>query len=173
MLLLAYEEACERGINCRLLIAPRHTERRSEIQALLETQSKPWHFRSSSKQSSNDVQIYIADTTGELIRISQAADLVFVGKSLMPNIGGQTPIECAAHGLPIVYGPKMNNFRSICQSLEKNEGAIRCKDAKNVREVLLELMESPEKRKQLSVNAKAWHEASRGATQKTFEAITQ
>lgn len=173
MLLMTYELACKRGINCRLLIAPRHAERRNEIQAILETQDKPWHFRSTSKQADNDVQIYIADTTGELTRISQAADLVFIGKSLMPNIGGQTPIESAALGLPIVYGPKMNNFRDICRSLEKNEGAISTNHATNAREVLLELMEDGDKRQRLGENAKAWHEASQGATQKTFESITK
>ncbi|HQU09450.1 MAG TPA: glycosyltransferase N-terminal domain-containing protein, partial [Opitutales bacterium] len=118
LLIEIVDKAREAGLDARLLLVPRHMERRDEIIPYLEQGDHPWHLRSQAVQAPHSVIIYVGDTTGELRRLSYAADLVFIGKSIPPNEGGQTPIEAAALGLPIVYGPKMNNFRDICRELE-------------------------------------------------------
>ena len=97
--LLATQRAfIEAGIDCRLLLVPRHAERASEIVRMLQGQALSWHQRSSGATPANGLQIHLADTTGELATLLQAADLAFVGKSLPPNKGGQTPIEAAGTG---------------------------------------------------------------------------
>ncbi|HKK18793.1 MAG TPA: glycosyltransferase N-terminal domain-containing protein, partial [Opitutales bacterium] len=81
------------GLDLRLLLVPRHAERGPEIKGLLEQQSLAWHQRSNGKPPGGEIIIHLADTTGELSRLSQVADVAFIGKSLAPNDGGQTPIE--------------------------------------------------------------------------------
>ena len=171
IMLEAFETALESGIDCRLLIVPRHAERSAELQTLLKAQPRPWHLRSHSKKVPQPVMIHLADTTGELKTLSQAADIAFIGKSLPPNVGGQTPIEAAAMGIPLIYGPNMNNFRQICQNLEAAKAAQPIDTAQQLKATLIELLKTPEKRNALSVAARQWHRENQGATEKTFKIL--
>jgi len=173
MLLGVQQAALAKGIDARLLLVPRHAERRAEIFALLEKQPLPWHARSQSKHAPGAVKIYLGDTTGELARLSQAAEVAFIGKSLPPNDGGQTPIEAAALGLPMVYGPAMNNFRDVCRSLEEAGASVRASDANAAHAALLALIEDSARRAKLGEAARAWHAANIGATARTVEAILE
>lgn len=161
------------GKDVRLLLVPRHAERRSEIASLLDKSELPWHQRSKEKQAATGTLIYLADTTGELSRLQQLGDVVFVGKSLPPNTGGQTPIEAAAYGLPLVYGPHMSNFRTICQTLEQSHAAHRATSETEARNLILDLLEHPEKRRSLSEAQQAWHQTQRGATERTVKLIEE
>jgi 3-deoxy-D-manno-octulosonic-acid transferase len=97
----------------RLLLVPRHAERRPELERLLAGSPFSHHFRSRGHQPPGTVDVYVADTTGELRLFTALADLVFIGKSLPPHHEGQTPIEAAALGRPMISGPQLSNFRSI------------------------------------------------------------
>lgn len=171
LLLEIFEKAMEQGIDCRLLVVPRHAERREEIKALLRTQNHTWHLRSVTPQAPEGTFIYVGDTTGELSILTQVADIVFIGKSLPPHNGGQTPIEPAALGIAMVYGPFMTNFRQVCKSLEKADASIMCRDAKEVEEQILALLKDQQKRDALGLAAKHWHALNQGATDKTIAII--
>ena len=173
LLLETLRVALAAGLDARLLLVPRHAERRREIIALLEKQSLPWHARSVSVRPPQPVKIYLADTTGELLRLTQAADLAFIGKSLPPHEGGQTPIEAAALGVPLVYGPNMSNFKDIARALEETGAALRVNDAPAAQAALLALLQDPVRRAQMSAAARDWHAASQGATQRTAAALAE
>ncbi|MGH8017791.1 MAG: 3-deoxy-D-manno-octulosonic acid transferase, partial [Opitutaceae bacterium] len=83
------------GLFCRLLIVPRHAERRDEILGELKRHPHRFHLRTTGSADSA-VDICVADTTGEMVRLLQLAEVVFVGRSLAPHYGGQTPVEAAA-----------------------------------------------------------------------------
>ena len=174
MLLEVLHQARQHGIPLRLLLAPRHAERRNEIAALLEKTSWKWFLRSKNPTAAPyPADVCVADTTGELSRLTALATLAFIGKSLPPNVGGQTPIECAALGVPIVYGPNMNNFRDACRGLEVDRGAVRVNHAGEATLALLDLLASPEKRQVLAANARRWHTANRGATAATLALLEE
>lgn len=170
-LLKIFEKALNQNINCRLLLVPRHPERRNEIKHLLQSQNHSWHLRSENPKAPQKTFIYVGDTIGELAILTQVADLAFIGKSLPPNNGGQTPIEAASLGTPMVYGPMMTNFKQISQSLEKTGASIKCNDPLSLEETILELLKDPSKRHTMSAAAKKWHAANQGATDKTIAAI--
>lgn len=173
-LLIGVLAECRRqGVDCRLLIVPRHAERRGEVVKILENSGFTWHQRSLSPSAPRDVDIHLADTTGELQRLTQAADLAFIGKSLPPNDGGQTPIEAAAIGVPMVYGPAMSNFRQTCRSLEGAGAALACNDAATVAAALLDLVNHPDKQLKMATAAQEWHHRNRGAAQRTLDAIAR
>ncbi len=170
--LLGVLDAVEtRKLPVRLLLIPRHAERRGEVAALLRTQPRTWHQRSTKTPPPEDTRICLADTTGEMRRLMQVAHVAFIGKSLPPNNGGQTPLECAAFGIPMAYGPHMTNFRQACRELEHVEGSLRGTHAHAVRGHLLDLLENPDQRTEMGQRAKAWHAACRGATERTFAAL--
>ena len=107
-LLEAQGAAIDAGIDCRLLLVPRHVERAPEVLQLLKAQDLPWYQRSTGGEVPRNLAIHLVDTTGELAYLSQTADLAFIGKSLAPNDGGQTPIEAAGLGVPVLMGSNMN-----------------------------------------------------------------
>lgn len=162
------KHALAEGVDCRLLLIPRHAERRDEIIDLLSTQSLPWHMRSNSHQSVYPTFVYLADTTGEMTRLSQIADVAFIGKSLPPNEGGQTPIEAACIGIPMVMGPNMSNFRQVVRSMLDSKIAIQANDEYEVEKQLLLLLKDDSMRKGMSQALKSWHTLNRGATKRTM-----
>jgi 3-deoxy-D-manno-octulosonic-acid transferase len=112
----ALVSARARGVACSLLLVPRHAERRAEIERLLGATGLAFHLRSRGA-APREVDVAVGDSTGELRDMTQLADLVFVGKSLPPHTEGQTPVEAAALGKPILFGPGMANFREIERDL--------------------------------------------------------
>lgn len=171
LLLETLMAAREQGLAVKLLIVPRHAERRAEIRSVLNGAPLRVHFRHGNPPPEAPVDVAVADTTGELTRLSQVADLVFIGKSLPPNQGGQTPIEAAALGLPIIYGPNMTNFRDVTRSLERNSAALRVEDAEAARAELLRLLADAKGRASLGQRARDWHASNRGALGRALAAI--
>jgi 3-deoxy-D-manno-octulosonic-acid transferase len=162
----------QEGIDARLLLAPRHAERRDAVVRLLAASGLPFHQRSTQGPTAPvGTVIHFADTTGELRQLTRAADLAFTGKSLAPHDGGQTPVECAAAGVPVVYGPRMTNFKAICQGLEQVGAARKAGDAAGVRAALLALARDPASRARMGQAGQAWHASNRGASRRTAQAI--
>lgn len=160
------------GIDARLLLVPRHAERRDAVRRELTEANLAFHQRSAEgPRAKPGTVIHLADTTGELRRLTRAADLAFSGKSLPPHDGGQTPVECAAAGVPLVYGPAMTNFRAICGGLEAAGAARRGGDAAEVGHRLTELACDPAARAAMGAAAAAWHASNRGASERTAARI--
>jgi 3-deoxy-D-manno-octulosonic-acid transferase len=159
-----------RGLGVSLLLVPRHAERREELRGLLEKSGLSFHFRSAGR-AEREVDVAVGDTTGELRKFTQLADLVFVGKSLAPHEGGQTPVEAAVLGKPILHGPHMTNFREIIRTLTE-AGAVReVASPIELRDAVVELLQDSATRGKLAAAARGWHEINRGATERTFAAI--
>ncbi len=169
-LVAALQHARQRGLPCSLLIVPRHAERRNEIQRLLADTGEHFHFRSRGA-ATGEVAVAVADTTGELRRLTQIADLVFVGKSLAPHTEGQTPVEAAALGKPILLGPGMSNFRAIASDLVAQGAARAVADPPALAAAVEELLRDPDQRELLARAAAAWHRANTGAIERTLTSI--
>ena len=161
----------ETGLDCRLLLVPRHAERGPEIANLLRRQKLAWHQRSKNLTASENVHIYLADTTGELARLTQIADLVFIGKSMPPNQGGQTPIEAAGLGIPVIMGPNMNNFKDVAKSLVMSGAACTVADEQSLEANVLDLVKNAELRTAMSKSGREWHEKNQGSSQRVAETI--
>lgn len=173
-LLTALAAARAEGLAVSLLLVPRHAERRAELRGLLEKSGLKFHFRSEGPRAVGGiVDVAVGDTTGELRQLTQLADVVFTGKSLAPHEGGQTPVEAAILGKPVLHGPQMSNFRAITASLTE-AGAVRRVDTPAALTVaVVTLLKDESSRNQLAQAAQGWGEANRGATERTLEVIRQ
>ena len=172
VLVKALKNLRDTGVDARLLLVPRHAERRDSVLKLLESSGLNYHQRSvKGPQAPEGTIIHLGDTTGELRQLTRAADLAFTGKSLPPHDGGQTPIECAAAGVPVIYGPHMTNFKSICQGLEKNRAAIKCTDADEVLKEILTLSRDRNSLAKMSTAGVVWHKSNQGATERTLNKL--
>jgi len=169
LLIRCVRELRAAGADIRLLLVPRHSERRVEVATEASASGLSWHQRSTGgPHAPADTIIHLADTTGELRRLTRAADLAFCGKSLPPHEGGQTPVECAAAGVAIVYGPRMSNFRDICRGLEQAKAALKAKDSSELTALLARLVQDATERSEMGRNGAAWHQGNRGATERTL-----
>ncbi len=90
-----------------LILVPRHPQTFT-----LPAQAEGAVYWSQSNQVDAATSIVLADTTGELVKFLAAADLAFVGGSLVP-VGGHNPLEPAALGLPVLMGPSVTNFERV------------------------------------------------------------
>ena len=110
-----------------LVIVPRHPQRFAEVAALLEQRGIPFRRRSelaSAGEPQNravpadeiqaEIQAVLGDSMGEMFAYYSAADLAFVGGSLLPY-GGQNLIEACAAGAPVLVGPYTHNFAEATQ----------------------------------------------------------
>lgn len=170
VLVEALRAARAKGLPVSLLLVPRHAERRAELRALLETTTLKHHFRSAGA-APGSVDVAVGDTTGELRKFTQLADLVFVGKSLDPHDGGQTPVEAAILGKPVLHGPHMTNFRDIIRGLTEAGAVRRVENPADLIAASVALLQDDVQRAKLAAAARAWHEANRGATDRTLAEI--
>ncbi len=170
VLLDAWRAWREAGLACRLLLVPRHAERRGEIEARLQKAGVRYHLRSRGV-APGEVDVTVGDTTGELRRLTQVADVVVVGKSLPPHREGQTPVEAAALGKALVLGPELSNFRAIVAELREAGGACQVTGADEVAPVVLRLLRNPTERAALGAAAAAWHQRNQGAVARTVAVI--
>jgi len=159
------------GVDCRLLIVPRHAERRADVEADLKSfDDFSFHLRSRGA-APEPVDICVADTTGELRKLTQLADVVFVGKSLPPHEQGQTPVEAAALGKPILFGPGMTNFFAIADELVKSGAATIVSDEKELAAAAQKILTDVTVRDAMAGAARAWHQANQGAVGRTLEIV--
>ena len=162
----------EAGVAAKLLLVPRHAERRAEVEAVLRASGFSYHLRSRGA-AAGDVDIAVGDTTGELRKFTQLAELVFVGKSLPPHGEGQTPVEAAVLGQPILFGPGMTNFRAISDELRAAGAARVVNDAEELAVAAMLLLRDDEARAAMADAALAWHRANQGAVQRSLAALDE
>ena len=148
-----------------LIIAPRHTERTSEISARLRALGLPSRRRSQPAGAA-DVDCLLLDTTGELRDWYSIATIVFIGKSLTAR-GGQNPVEAIVAGRPVIFGPQMQNFAALARSLVAAGGALQPNDPPALTNMLRDLLRAPPQREQLVRQARAVLDRHRGATERT------
>ena len=150
----------------RLVITPRHVERRNEIRNTLKTLGVPCHLRSEGANLSEDP--LLLDTTGELSSWFHKATIVFVGKSLpcSVNHGGQNMIEPLQAGAPVLIGPHTGNFEPLATQLCEAGAAIRVTDHKEIAEAIRLLMRNAEKRETMIAVATDVLKPHQGSTER-------
>lgn len=129
----------------RLILVPRHFERRAEVLADAEALGlRLACWSEATDEALGRASALMVDTTGELMHFTGIADRVFVGKSLF-RPEGQNPIEAANAGKFVVTGPGMDNFRRIIQDLRVADAVREARDPGDLRWILTESLKQPDK----------------------------
>lgn len=162
----------------RLVIAPRHPERFTEVADLLKTSGLRWARRTWPPDGSDgQAEVVLLDSIGELNSIYPLASIVFVGGSIAKT-GGHNILEPAALGASVVTGPHTYNFRSIVETFVEAGAIIQLKpmtDSAAIVElanVISELLADPARRRELGGLAQSLVNENRGATERTLESLS-
>jgi 3-deoxy-D-manno-octulosonic-acid transferase len=153
-------------VDLLLVIAPRHTERTSAVLGEMKEMGFQVALRSQPAAVDPFLNCLLIDTTGELPHWYATATLVFVGKSLLAR-GGQNPAEAILAGKPVLFGPHMENFGALANSLIAQSGAVQIDSATDLRRAMAHLLANPEEREKMVINAREILETHRGATART------
>jgi 3-deoxy-D-manno-octulosonic-acid transferase len=123
-----------------LIVAPRDPGRARAACRVFETAGfSALCLEQREKEARSPVDVLVVDTLGLLGRLYALADLAFVGGSLVSR-GGHNPLEPAALGRPVLFGPDMSDFRGIARLLTEAGGGRRVGDHRELADAALALL---------------------------------
>jgi 3-deoxy-D-manno-octulosonic-acid transferase len=157
----------------RLVIAPRRIENVEWIEKSLAGFSMKIALKTEMVMGAiptGPKSVPIIDTFGELANLYGIADVAFVGGSMISH-GGQNPLEPAAHGKAIIYGPDMVNFHEAAKALEEGGGAVRINSEEELSIKFITLLSDASQREEMGKASLAVIENNRGAINKTANII--
>ncbi|KDC49836.1 lipid IV(A) 3-deoxy-D-manno-octulosonic acid transferase [Pseudoalteromonas fuliginea] len=170
LVLSAHQELLKKQPNALLIIAPRHPEQFDKVAELL-TQS-PLSFSRRSQNNYNNEQVLLADTLGELQYLYGAANVSFIGGSLIRR-GGHNPLESAAFSVGVITGPHTYNFDHVYPELIKLKGAVVVDSNDELAKQLITFSQNTKACQTLGIKAAQCVTKNQGAIQKTLNIINQ
>jgi len=114
------EEACINAFinakkiqkNLVLIIIPRHIQRVSQIEKLLEKKNIKKKIITKVEEIDYEEKVYIVNSYGKTSEFLDISKIVFIGGSLIKH-GGQNPLEVALNNSYIFTGKYIDNFKEI------------------------------------------------------------
>jgi 3-deoxy-D-manno-octulosonic-acid transferase len=156
-----------------LILAPRNQQRFEEVFKLALQSGWQTLLRSqidAGKGRGAQMDVLILDTIGELAHFYSLGDFAFVGGSLVP-LGGHNPLEAAQRGLPVVFGPHMENFRDIASILTESGGGFQIADENKLFAQLRAWLTEPTAAKEQGQRAQRALQLHQGAVGRNLEVI--
>ena len=123
IILTAFSNLKKEFPDIKLLIAPRHLQRTSNVETLVKDTGLSYGLRSSN-DNFKEKDIIILDTLGELGKMYSICSFAFIGGSFNKT-GGHNPLEAAIYNKPALSGPSIHNFKDIYEILSRtNAGKV-------------------------------------------------
>lgn len=155
-----------------LVIAPRHPERFGEVKKICEHHALSVAVRTSGECCDRRTDVYLADTMGELKMLYAASDVAFVGGSMVP-VGGHNILEAAAVGVPVLFGPYMENFKEIAEGVLRQDAAIQCQSNEEIIRAVISLHADSASRQSLAEKGRLFVRQNQGAITRIFDILEQ
>jgi 3-deoxy-D-manno-octulosonic-acid transferase len=182
IILSAHHKVLEQYPDALLILVPRHPERFNDVFRLANQHRFSTVRRSQTTASTTltaetaatlvNSQVYVGDTMGEMLVLIQAADICFMGGSLLGNkVGGHNVIEPAALSKPILNGPSYFNFKEITENLVAHSALRIVHNQHDLAHSLCEWYANPQLRHQMATNAAAVHFNNQGSIARTLSSL--
>ena len=146
-----------------LILVPRHPERFQRVAEICARVGFTTARRSCDAPVTSATAVYLGDTMGELLLLYAAADVAFVGGSLIAGPGGHNLLEPAALGRPVVFGERVENFLAASELLLAADAARQVADDEALRATLAGLLAQPDEAAAVGRRGQAVVVANRGA----------
>ncbi|KWO83578.1 3-deoxy-D-manno-octulosonic acid transferase [Burkholderia ubonensis] len=167
-----------------LILVPRHPQRFGEVEALVArnglkcVRRSAWAADAAALAAGQptaarlpaDVSVLLGDSMGELGAYYAAADVAFIGGSLLP-LGGQNLIEACAVGVPVLIGPHVFNFTQATADAVAAGAAQQVQDPADLARVLDALFADKARRIAMGAAGAAFAARHRGATARTVDVL--
>ena len=146
------------------IIAPRHPVRAGEITGIAARLGITTAIRTKKEKPE---ELLILDTVGELGLLYGGTDIAVMGGSFIPH-GGQNPLEPAEWKVPVIFGPHMENFRSITGPILESGGAFQVTNGDELKKITLELLSDPQGCRKAGIAVYETVLSNRGALKNTI-----
>jgi 3-deoxy-D-manno-octulosonic-acid transferase len=154
------------------VIVPRHPQRFAGVAALLDARSQAYVRRSANRDVPDECRYFLGDSVGELAAYYRAADVAFVGGSLL-DTGGQNFIEACAAAVPVLIGPSVYNFAAAAEQAMQDGAALSAADAAGIVQQASRLLEDSTARRAMGDAGLAFCAKHRGAADRMATIATR
>lgn len=155
----------------RFILVPRKPDSLKGALQFLQENKILYTLRSSFKAGDKIEDVFIIDTFGELFELYQFASVVFIGKTLSENGGGQNPLEPAVWSKAILMGSAYENFRTITEEMQEVNALQIVSDWTQLKEKIDEALTHPEIQKSFGEKARQYVENNARASEIIMEKI--
>lgn len=176
LLLDTYKALSQKYPNLRLILVPRHFERREVVEKEISARGLN-SVRKSDLDSGaykvkplTDRDVILADTTGEIMGLFPFAAVTVVGRTFRSQ-GGQNMIEPCLVGVPTIVGPETQNFRPVMADLLASKAIIQLSKDEELIPELDRLLGDETARKELGTTASNAVMARRGVVNHCVNAV--
>lgn len=154
VMLEAYRALLRSRPDVKLVIAPRHFEKADAVEANIRKAGFCCVRRSCDlvAMPSDDPNVYLCDTTGELMGLYGISSVAFVGKSICEH-GAQNMIEPCLCGVATLVGPNVENFRPVMSDLLAMNAIVQVDGSAALCEEVVRLFNDARGRRELGERA--------------------
>ncbi|WP_343291118.1 lipid IV(A) 3-deoxy-D-manno-octulosonic acid transferase [Vibrio harveyi] len=171
--LAAHKRVLESHLGALLILVPRHPERFDDMYDLCQQQGFETVRRTTQENVANSTQVYLGDTMGEMLLLLGAADICFMGGSLVGDkVGGHNVLEPAILKKVVITGPSYFNFKDIVNDLIQANGMLVSKDSAGIGNHLTHLISEPHSQHVYGQNAYEYAVKNQGALARTIKHVT-
>jgi 3-deoxy-D-manno-octulosonic-acid transferase len=149
-----------------LFLATRHPGRGKSVAALADNAP-----RRSLGAPIGAAPVYVVDTIGELGLFYRASPVALVAGSLQPGLRGHNPIEAAKLGAAILYGPFVDSFADLYDTLAQAHGARLVETQADIEANVRMLWADAQTRNRLAAAALGVADAGIPALHRTLDAL--
>lgn len=150
------------------IIAPRHPVRGQTIAAGMRAAGMRVARRAAGETITEEIDLYLADTLGELGLFYRLAGIALIGGSLAAK-GGHNPFEAARLDCAVLHGPDMGNCAAMAAALAVADAAEIVTDPDSLAAAVMALLAEPGRRDARANAAARTAAASHG----TLDAVLQ
>lgn len=159
-----------------LIVVPRHPERGDAIAEALTHDGYGFARRSHGQPICDQTDIYLADTLGELGLFLRLADVVVMGGSFAPAlgggaVGGHNPLEPARLAKPIVAGPDASNWQTVTRMLKQAGGLVSVLSPAELPSVVGPMLADPDAARDMGERARRSAEAAAAGLDRLWLAL--
>lgn len=152
----------------KLIIAPRHPERASSVAALAADKFRTCLMSEPDKAW----DIMVVDRIGALFELYGIANAAFVGGSFVDR-GGQNILEPALWGVPVQYGPHMEDFAEVSKDFIRLGIADQIENAEKLAEIWIDIAAETDKKERCKAACKRYFAERTGAAHETWADISR
>lgn len=152
----------------KVILAPRHPERCSEVEGILKKKGLPYIPFTRIDEKKGNERVVLVDVIGQLRKCYQIADLAIVAGSYTEKVGGHNILEPSWYGVPVICGPHMHSQRDFLDLFKEYEVGVQTKK-NNITKEILTLMADQGKRESMGRAGKNAINSAKGATNRTWK----
>ncbi|HDL5698552.1 TPA: lipid IV(A) 3-deoxy-D-manno-octulosonic acid transferase [Mannheimia haemolytica] len=171
LILDAHKLLLEHYPNLVLILVPRHPERFGLVELLIQKSDLNYVKRTENKTLSQNTQVMLGDTMGEMMLLYGLSDIAFVGGSLVKH-GGHNPLEPIAFNIPVVSGLYTYNFPEIFEKLREVKGVIEIESSvEALTESIQLLLEQPQIGQEIAKSGLSVLQENQGALKRHLDLL--